>query len=540
MPVASLRLRALLAGFLVLIGCEDSSDRHGSPDAGGTPAEEVWDGSYVPLQERTDWVDPGPLAPCSVTASVGATVSCDAPGLFDLSGCPLGALDSVEPHGIYQSTLRTGEGARLYAGIWVPPDGGTGKLNDRALTRQQLDHGFLVNTEYRMRNGSVRQYALAGCAVPEAGRVTGCFARCLNGKVTDTGTFDAARMTWGRGESESSGGLHLVSESRVELGTPVDVYVTHGHAYVVSITEPGGPAGGLTVFDVSDPRHPVFRSSESLPGDTFWNGVWSSGDALYVASAASGVIVFDISNPASPAFVRSVPGGAPIDVHTLFVEGSRLYAMSPAPNAETLVFDITTPLSPTLLNRLKVDDPTGLGSPHDAFAYGDRLYVNHLYTGYVVLDVKDATQVRELGRYTFGDMTNLPISHANAVGTFAGRTIAFEGGEGPGTHVRVLDVTDPASIPLIGEYALRPQTSIHNMVLKGSRLYIAHYHEGLRVLDVSIPPRPRELAYFNTFRESDPRRSDSLLSGAMGVRVPGDGHVYVVDTSRGLLVFNEP
>lgn len=32
----------------------------------------------------------------------------------------------------------------------------------------------------------------------------------------------------------------------------------------------------------------------------------------------------------------------------------------------------------------------------------------------------------------------------------------------------------------------------------------------------------------------------NLLEGAIGIRVPGDGHVYVVDTARGLLIFNEP
>jgi hypothetical protein len=31
-----------------------------------------------------------------------------------------------------------------------------------------------------------------------------------------------------------------------------------------------------------------------------------------------------------------------------------------------------------------------------------------------------------------------------------------------------------------------------------------------------------------------------MFEGAIGMRVPGDGHVYVVDTSRGLLIFNQP
>ncbi|CAM4516388.1 LVIVD repeat-containing protein [Myxococcus xanthus] len=87
---------------------------------------------------------------------------------------------------------------------------------------------------------------------------------------------------------------------------------------------------------------------------------------------------------------------------------------------------------------------------------------------------------------------------------------------------------------------MRYSTSIHNMILKGERLYVAWYHEGVRVLDVANPTQPRQVAHFNTFRETDPHRADGAFEGAIGIRVPGDGYVYVVDTSRGLLIFNEP
>ena len=43
----------------------------------------------------------------------------------------------------------------------------------------------------------------------------------------------------------------------------------------------------------------------------------------------------------------------------------------------------------------------------------------------------------------------------------------------------------------LGEYKLEASASIHNMVLKGERLYISHYHHGVRVLDVSVPESPK-------------------------------------------------
>ncbi|NTX06432.1 LVIVD repeat-containing protein [Myxococcus sp. CA040A] len=538
MALGSLSPRAVVIGCALL--CFACSDKPG-PAEPPPPPVEPWDGTYTPLVETTDWVDRGPYAPCTFTGVQGSIVDCDSPSLFDLSKCDTASLSTLDAHGIYGVDVRNVAGYPDFVGVRIPPDGSTGTMEGRPLTRQQVTGSFQFSSRYTLRN-LVRQTVIVGCGVQPSGMVTGCFARCANGKAS-WGTFEAARMTWGRGESESSGGLRLISESDVpQNGLHVDVYVAHKHAYVVSTSLEAGTEGGLAVFDVSDPSHPVLKKSITLPGDSFWNAAWTKDDTLYVASRNSGVIVFDISNPADPLFVRNVPGGAPLDVHTLFVDGNRLYAVSPgpAPTGETLVFDISTPRDPTLLNRIVVSDTTSyIPSAHDAFAYQDRLYINHFSSGYVVFDVKDPMSPRELGTYTFQTENSSSMSHAGAVGTFAGRTIAFEGGEGQGTHLRVLDVTDPTNIPLIGTYKLRFHASIHNMILKDKRLYIAYYQEGLRVLDVSIPTNPREIAYFNTFRESDPDRGDWNVEGAMGIRVPGDGYVYVVDSTRGLLIFNE-
>ncbi|AFE05191.1 hypothetical protein COCOR_03380 [Corallococcus coralloides DSM 2259] len=544
MALESPALRAVILGCALLSSsCSDTSEPPRPP-----PPVEPWDGTYTPLVDPTDWVDRGEYAPCAFTPPPGTVVDCDDPSLFDLSKCDTAPLATLEPHGIYQVDMRHASGLADFAGIRVPADGGTATMNSlptmrsAPITRQQLQGGFRVSAQYTFRN-TVRNLVFAGCGVTGPGLVTGCFARCTDGKVTTSGTFEAARMTWARGESESSGGLRLLSETHVQTVRPVDVYVHRGHAYVVSIDDPLTQApGGLAVVDVRDPSHPVITKRLTLPGDSYWNAAWAKDDALYIASKSSGVIVFDITDPADPAFVRSVPGRGPIDVHTMFVEGHRLYAVSPgpAPTGETLVFDISTPLEPVLLNRFTAADTTSMfPSAHDSFAYQDRLYVNHFSAGYVVYDVKDPMSPQELGHYTFETDNSYATSHASAVGTFAGKTVAFEGGEYQGAHLRVLDVTDPTNIQLMGRYKLRPQTSIHNMILKGQRLYIAYYQEGLRVLDVSVPPQPREVAYFNTFRESDLHRGDDLLEGAIGIRVPGDGHVYVVDTARGLLIFNE-
>ena len=517
-------------------GGTDSGTGAGSDDAGSEP----WDGGYTVLQERGDWMDRGRYAPCTFN-SVGdpSTVACDDPSRYDLSQCSPDALADVDPHGIYLTDLRTERrladgGTRLtaaLAGFQLRSDGGPDTMNGAPLLSRQTDGGTFFIVGRTSNPFSTLTTALAGCQVPTPGIITGCFARCIDGRFGGTGTFEAHRLSVRPGEAESSGGLRLISEARVLLGEPSDVYVAKDHAYVVSFAR-FGLDGGLTVFDVSDRRYPILKTSISLPGDNYWNGVWAKGDALYIASLASGLIVYDITDPANPQFMRGFPAG-PEGVHTVLVDGDRLYAMSP--NGPTLVFDVSTPLSPVLLQSISLPMQLSDGGPHDSFAYQGRLYINNGYGGYSVMDVTDLDNVRHLGQYVHGG-----YSHHNAVSTFAGRTIAFEGGESNGAHVRVLDVTDPANIVKIGQFRMRPVTSIHNMILRGNRLYIAWYQEGLRVLDVSNPTKPRQVAHYSTFRETDPDRTDNIYEGAFGVRVPGDGHVYVVDSARGLLILNEP
>ncbi|MCE9669909.1 hypothetical protein LY474_19095 [Myxococcus stipitatus] len=529
-----------LAGALVVVfilgGCEEtpgSCSDAGTADSG--PGG--WDGGYTVLEERGDWPDMGPFSPCSLAQ--GAAPDCEAltPSLFDLSSCDTAALARVEAQGIHQAAMRTetpdGDGGTLVVvtsvGFMLHADGGPDTLASRPIATRQTEGGaFFLATKPPQATPSAN-FAFAGCQAPAPGVITGCYIRCVSGRFSRTGTFLAHRMDWSGREEESSGGLVLRSESRVELGWPADVYVAKDHAYVVSLDRPGQP-GGLTVFDVRDRRHPVFKTSISIPGDSNWNGVWSLGDALYVASDVSGVIVYDISQPGEPLFLRALPSGQ-YGVHTVLVDGDRLYAADN--EGLTRVYDATNPLAPEMRWTIRLDPVFSNGGPHDQFAYQGRLYINNTTAGFSVVDVTNLDDVRHLGQYVHGS-----YSHHNAVGTFAGRTIAFEGGEFAGSHLRVLDVTDPAHIVKIGEHRKRPVSSIHNMILRGNLLYVAWYQEGLRVLDVSHPPTPREVAHFNAFRETDPGRVDGIFQGVYGVRVPGDGFVYIVESGRGLLILD--
>ncbi|QRK11337.1 hypothetical protein JQX13_15430 [Archangium violaceum] len=520
-----------LIPLVALLGCPDNPSQP-TPDA-GLDAGSAWDGTATPLEELGDLVDPGRLSACRIINDGGTSEHCGDPSYVDLSACNRDTLAQVPRGGHYNLVLRSEAAGTLFGGnVLFSADGGTGLANGRPITTLLQDGRTLhFSAQTTQSDGGTQSYNLAACESPGGTDFTGCYFTCTNGRVNGKGsTFRATRLTWREGESESSG-LRLVSESHVALGRPADVHVTRGYAYVVSM-DYKGRTGGLTVFDVSDKSAPVLKKVVTLPSDSYWNSAWTQDNTLYVASDERGVLVFDISQPADPWLLKDVPGRS-INVHTVFVDGNRLYAATTS-DSGVLIFDISTPQSPTLLNQYLAPNTVGFPAPHDMFARDGQLYVAHGSVGLVVADASNPSDVRTLGTYSFPNQ----YSHATVVGTFAGRTIAFEGGENIDAHLRVLDITDPARMVKIGEFRLRDAISIHNMVLVGQRLYIAWYQEGLRVLDVSNPTKPTQVAYFNTYRETDPGRDD-FLDGAIGLRVPGDGYVYVVDMARGLLILRE-
>jgi hypothetical protein len=529
-------LRGTVVSWLAsaaLVGC-------GSPPVQEAPVE-VPPAQELKKEDTGDW-EPEPLAECPVITDGSTTAECGTLESFDLSRCDAESLEPLEAQGPFTlhlvgRNILTNDNDQGISGLRFGADG-RAFINGFAVRETRVDSRTFFLTSYgTLRDGRPWRTAYVGCKGRGHHRVTGCYASCVGGRPTYQATFEAEKVVRRPGEDEASG-MTLIGEAPVTRGIAADVYVTHGHAYVVSLADTFAGPGGLYVFDLSDRAAPRLVKTITFPGDSYWNGVWAKDDALYVASGDRGLLVFDLANPADPLFLRALPGGGYLDVHTLYGDGNRLYGMSASPTPQTLIFDVTDAKQPVLLSRHQDPsvDPRVATFPHDAMAQGDRLYVNHWRAGLLILDVSDPLNVVKLGQYTYPRAT----SHTSRVGQFGDRLIAFEGGEDWGAHLRVLDITHPADIRLIGEYRLTPGVSIHNMELKGDRLYLSHYQHGVRVLDVSLPQHPREVAYFNTWRATDRLRGFSFYEGAIGIRLPGDGYLYAVDTSRGLLIFPEP
>lgn len=105
----------------------------------------------------------------------------------------------------------------------------------------------------------------------------------------------------------------------------------------------------------------------------------------------------------------------------------------------------------------------------------------------------------------------------------------------------VMDLDDPV---LFAEYAAPGEAIDHNIYVKGNFLYQSNYVDGLRILDISDPGNPVEVAYFDTIDEDplNPRVFNGswsnypfFESGVIAVTSRAEGLFLLQPTAPGIV-----
>jgi hypothetical protein len=409
-----------------------------------------------------------------------------------------------------------------------------GRVADRASA--SADDLFLYALD---DDGTSRSIDL--CARDAGGTFTGQYARCFAGDCL-LGTVEARRVD-PLPEAPAQGLVRLGGIGAAgawPAAFTVNVRVADGIAYVARYDD------GLRIVDVADPAAPVELAHQPVEfpdAEEIYNDVkvaTGPGGRTYAlaASNVAGIVVIDVTTPAAPAIVAHLgtppDGEAGIQVHTLFVDGGRAYLANSDRGLE--IWDIADPRQATKLGELSLN-----GYLHDLFVRGDRAYLNYWGLGMHVVDVSNPAAPLERGAFAdYGETS----SHSSWVYDLpGGRSIALHGDEQYRAHLRLVDVTEgtPAYLTQLGEWQTRPEVSIHNVMAMGTLGVIAHYQDGVRVLDLANPAAPQLVAWFNTWPGFEPGYGTSFFEGVVGVDVdPATRRIYAADSHLGLVILHLP
>jgi hypothetical protein len=298
--------------------------------------------------------------------------------------------------------------------------------------------------------------------------------------------------------------------------------------------------------------------------------------------------LYDVTDPARPKELGRLETGY-IGVHELGVvqrPDGRVLALAAVPysfnfsqgrQGDLRIVDITDPRRPRELADWDVrrDGPAELrgqlAARQDVFAHsawpfdkGNKLFASFWAAGVQFLDIADPAAPRLLGQTSYQAGDGYRGAHSgwfNAEETlFVQNDEAMSAvGSGPQaswTVQRVFDTSSLARPRLLSTFATESAVpgkdgriasdgvySVHNAVVQGDREYASWYSDGVRVVDLSDPRRPREVASFvppptspphqTAVTAQDGRRDMPLVWGVH----PWKGLILASDVNSGLWVF---
>lgn len=286
-----------------------------------------------------------------------------------------------------------------------------------------------------------------------------------------------------------------------------------------------GTSEGLSIVEVTNPAQPRNIGLIAGPSNR-WREVKTYGTYAYVTTEAKhGLDIVDLSDPDHPEKVTTWDETL-LSAHTLWADAERqLLFVNGAGDASGRtglhVLSLADPRRPVEVGRFSDF------YVHDSFTRGNLLFASAINDGFqAFLDVSDVARPRELARF----FTGRRFTH-NAALTLDGRYL-FTTDERPDAPLEAWDIQDRTRPTKVSQFIARPGTIPHNVLIDGQRLLVAHYTEGVYLLDVVNPRQPRVLGAYDTYRGTE-----TGFHGAWGAYVfPGSDLIVVSDIDGGLFV----
>jgi len=343
------------------------------------------------------------------------------------------------------------------------------------------------------------------------------------------------------------------------------IVVDKGIAYIGHMAAPHG----TTIVDVRDPKNPGRLAELQIPLGTHSHKVRVSNGLMVVNHEATGEPatgwrggfgIYDVSDPARPRHVTSWET-AGTGMHRYDFDGRYLYG---SPTFEGYlgnivgIFDLKNPSRPEEVGRWWMlgqwsasgETPSWKGTAHRChhpLRMGDRLYTSYWQGGFVILDISDLSNPKQISGLDWSPPFPCPTHSAVPVPfEINGRKILVVADEdvfhlfpGPPAFIWIVDITvEERPVPFatfqIDALDGTPQpkaTGCHQPIEKitGTEIPAAWFAHGMRIIDISLPRAPGEVAYF----VPDPAPG-AERPASNDVFVDDRGLIYLVDRVRGL------
>ena len=317
-----------------------------------------------------------------------------------------------------------------------------------------------------------------------------------------------------------------------------------------------GGGSGTSFVDVSNPLEPiVIGVLPTATENSTWRDIKVYGDHAFIVSEADnhGMQVFDLTRLRSASVSSTFSADTTFNefgnAHNIVINESKSYAYINGTDRSifgggAVFIDVTNPKSPVGVGGYAAD-----GYSHDAQVVtyngpdadyqGKEIYVGSNVDEVVIVDVTDKNNPIKISEIRYN---NFGYTHQ---GWFTEDQTYFLLGDeldeqdfGFKSRTIVFDFTDLDTPKIHMEY-LGPTNAIdHNGYVKGNLFYLANYHAGVRIIDVSDVANKNmtEVGFF----DSVPTSNQASFGGVWSV-YPffKSGTIIFNDTTQGLFIIQK-
>jgi choice-of-anchor B domain-containing protein len=298
-----------------------------------------------------------------------------------------------------------------------------------------------------------------------------------------------------------------------------------------------GCPGGTAFVDITDTAN-IHEVGFQTGLTSSWREMKVYSHYAYIVSEAtsSGVQIVDLQYlPDSIHFVSTFLYTSYNHTHSIQQDGPYLYI-----NGGNVSSGLSDPGGTTVLDLTTNPElPIKRGSwgnyyVHDCRVRNDTMYACNIYNPPGSISVINLNNKDNLSTITSWVNNPNPFPHNCAL--LPGRTFILTTDEtqSPNGKLKVWNISNLSNVTLVTSWQPTGITTaiVHNVEIYGNYALIAHYTAGVRLVDISNPSSPNEVAWYDTY----PSSNTNNFNGCWGVYMFPSGKIIGSDRNTGLYV----
>jgi choice-of-anchor B domain-containing protein len=292
-----------------------------------------------------------------------------------------------------------------------------------------------------------------------------------------------------------------------------------------------GANNGTAIIDITDSTNIV--EVAFIPGiSSGWREMKTYSHYAYVVTDVfgNGMQIIDLQHlPDSASLITTFAQGF-TKVHTISQEGSYLYLNGgdhSLTNGGTFILDLSSnPLAPVT---------RGIWSSsyvHDCRVRDDTIWAANIYEGRIT--IINASNKDNPETVTFFQTIPNAFTHNCALTVDRDYLFTTDETSTPPGRLKIWDVRDLSNIQFVTNWQPTGITTsiVHNVEIYGNYALVAHYTAGIRLINITNPAIPVEVAWYDT----RPSTNGNSFSGCWGVYMFPSGKIIASDMQTGLYV----